>query len=287
MTSTPILIVSGVSGSGKTTVLRALEDSGYFCVDNLPGTLARNFLDLCDSNEEISRAALVMDARGEPFAEDLEEFLSSAREDGHNISLLFLDCENDVLIRRFSETRRRHPFCEPEETLLEGIEKERSVLRRFRIHTSVLLDTSHMNVHQLRRTIVEQFAPPDVGRMPIIITSFGFKYGVPHEAEYVFDARFLTNPHFVEDLRPHSGLNSFVRDYVLKNPDATTFLDAIHQLLDFAIPRHDNEGKAQLTIALGCTGGRHRSVCLAEEIGEHIRNQDYSVSVLHRDIERK
>jgi len=284
---TRILIVSGVSGSGKTTVLRALEDSGYFCIDNLPGTLVASFLKLCDNNTEIPRAALVMDGRGEPFAEDIEELITGARAAGHALSLLFLDCENEVLIRRFSETRRRHPFCGPEETLLDGIERERTVLRKFRVHASMVLDTSHMNVHQLRRTIVEQFAPPEVGRMPIIITSFGFKYGVPHEAEYVFDGRFLSNPHFMTDLRPLSGLNPGVRDYVLTNPDAQQFLSSIYGLLDFVIPKHDTEGKALLTIAVGCTGGRHRSVCLAEELGEHIREHGWQVSVHHRDIERR
>ena len=143
---TRILIVSGVSGSGKTTVLRALEDSGYFCVDNLPATLVDSFLKLCDNNEEIPRAALVMDGRGEPFAEDIEELITGARAAGHTLSLLFLDCENEVLIRRFSETRRRHPFCEPEEPLLTGIQRERNVLRKFRVHASVVLDTSNMNV---------------------------------------------------------------------------------------------------------------------------------------------
>jgi len=285
--STPILIVSGVSGSGKTTVLRALEDSGYFCVDNLPGTLVPAFLELCDSNQEIPRAALVMDGRGEPFAEDLEEMITGARAAGHKLSLLFLNCDNEVLIRRFSETRRRHPFCQEDEPLLEGIQRERRILHKFKVRASIVLDTSRMNVHQLRRTIVEQFAPPTVGRMPIIITSFGFKYGVPHEAEYVFDGRFIKNPHFVPELRPQTGLDAPVRDFILENEDAIQFIDHIRGLLDFVVPRHDKEGKAQLTIAIGCTGGRHRSVCIAEQIGEHLGSQDMSVSVLHRDIERK
>ncbi len=286
MPKTPIIIVTGVSGSGKTTALRALEESGYFCVDNLPATLAQDFLQLCEANDAISRAAVVMDARGEPFSEDTEEFLSAARTSGNALTVLFLDSQNDVLIRRFSETRRKHPFSSPETTVLDGIQSEREALRTFRDNASVILDTTHMNVHELRRHIVEHFAPPDVGRMPIIITSFGFKYGLPHEAQYVFDARFIDNPHFDPELRPLSGLDKPVRDYILQKEDSQTLLGNIYNLLDFTIPRHDNEGKPKLTIAVGCTGGRHRSVCLAEAIGTHLRSQDLTVSVLHRDVAR-
>ena len=280
------IIVSGVSGSGKTTAIRALEDSGYFCVDNLPATLVESFMGLCQDNSAVTRFALVLDGRGEPFAHDVEDMLRMASGASVEMTLLFLDSKNEVLIRRFSETRRKHPFSREGEPLSEGIRRERAVLEKFKSNASIILDTSQMTVHQLRRTIVEQFGPSTAGRMPIFVTSFGFKYGLPHEAELVFDGRFLSNPHFVPDLRPQSGQDEPVREFILAQAETQTFLAHITSLLDFAIPLHDKEGRARLTIAIGCTGGRHRSVCMAEEIGDHLRRQNLPVTVLHRDIER-
>ena len=284
--NTSFVIVSGVSGSGKTTAIRALEDSGYFCVDNLPATLVESFLRLCEANNEVNRFALVLDGRGEPFAQNVEEVLRMASQASVEMNLLFLDSEDEVLIRRFSETRRKHPFSRKGEPLRDGIRREREVLEKFKSQASIILDTSRMNVHQLRRTIVEQFGPSTAGRMPIFVTSFGFKFGLPHEAELVFDGRFLKNPHFDPALRPLSGQDEPVRSFILQQDETQPFLGHIKELLDFAIPLHDREGRARLTIAIGCTGGRHRSVCMAEEIGEHLRQKGLPVSVLHRDIER-
>jgi UPF0042 nucleotide-binding protein len=282
-----LIVVTGLSGSGKSTAIRVLEDLGFYCVDNLPVALIPRFLALWDtSKEEINRLALGIDLRERAMAGELPGMLDDLRATGFHVYVLFLDAADDVLVRRFSETRRPHPLA-PTATPAEGIRREREKLAALRERADRLIDTSGLTVHELREEL-RRFVDggESSGRLTVTLTSFGYKYGLPSDGDLVVDVRFLPNPFFVEELRPKTGLDAAVRDYVLQNAEAEEFLGHLMAFLGFALPRYRREGKSYLTVALGCTGGRHRSVALAEEIGRRLAEQPYRVRVQHRDIQR-
>jgi RNase adapter protein RapZ len=282
-----IIIITGLSGSGKSFAIRALEDNGFFCVDNLPALLIPKFIDLCQGyQEEIRRIALGVDLRGgAQFLQALPQVLSDMRNASHHVQVVFFDASDDVLLRRFSETRRPHPLA-GEGSIQDGISLEREALQSVRALADKVIDTSDFNVHQLKREIEQQFCQaPQSRRMSLFFTSFGYKFGIPHDTDMILDVRFLPNPYFVNELRPKSGLESEVKEYVLANVETRMFLDRLYALLEFALPLYEREGKSSLTLALGCTGGRHRSVVLVEQLqkrfGEH-----FPIHIKHRDINK-
>jgi len=282
-----VLIVTGLSGSGKTTAMRALEDVGFFCVDNLPLALMPKFLLLCEQNSETPRVAMAVDARSEAFGSPHKDALDEVSALGHDLTVLFFDARDEVLIRRFSETRRRHPLSDEGMTVSEGIQRERDLLIPLREQADIVIDTSALNVHQLRKEIVDRYGlHPEEKRLQIVVKSFGFKYGLPVEADYVLDVRFLPNPYFIDELRPRSGLEPEIEEYLTNQPQTHVWMEHVQQLLDFAVPWHENEGKLSLTIAIGCTGGRHRSVFTAARIGEHLEQHGFTTTIRHRDIHR-
>ena len=280
-----IVVVTGLSGAGRSTALRVLEDAGFYCVDNLPPALAPDLLTLVGQEGGPSRVGLGIDVRTGAFLTGHEEMLAQIEALGHRVEVIFLDCGDAVLVRRFSETRRPHALAE-EGDLLAAIRSERERLAPLRARADLVVDTSEFTVHDLRHHLIEYVArDQDRPSMVVRIISFGFKYGVPVHADLVFDLRFIPNPHFVDELRPLSGLDDLVSSYVLGAEDTKGFISRLGALLDYALPRYAHEGKAYLTIALGCTGGRHRSVALAEELARQL-SESQTVAVSHRDVER-
>lgn len=282
-----MIIITGLSGSGKSFAIRALEDNGFFCIDNIPALLIPRFIDLSRGHEEeIRRIALGVDLRGGQFLQALPQVLSDLRAAGHRIQVLFFDASDDVLLRRFSETRRPHPLA-GQDSIQEGISRERKALEPIRALADKVIDTSDFNVHQLKREMEQQFCQaPQARRMTLFFTSFGYKYGIPHDTDMILDVRFLPNPYFVDELRPKTGLDSEVRAYVLGNQETRSFLDRLYALLEFTLPLYEREGKSSLTLALGCTGGRHRSVVLVEELQHRFGGGDLRIHVKHRDIDK-
>jgi RNase adapter protein RapZ len=285
--SLDIIIVTGLSGSGKSTAIRALEDNGFFCVDNLPALLIPTFIDLCQGyQEEIKRIALGVDLRGGQFLQPWPEVLASLRAAGHHVQILFFDASDEVLLRRFNETRRPHPMA-AEQPIPEGILRERKALEDMREWADKVIDTSEMNVHQLKKEMEERFGQsPQARRMAVFLTSFGYKYGIPHDADIVLDVRFLPNPYFVNELREKTGLQPEVKEYVLRIEETRAFLDRLYSLLDFALPLYEREGKSSLTLAVGCTGGRHRSVVLVQELQKNLAGRNFRIHVRHRDVDK-
>jgi UPF0042 nucleotide-binding protein len=277
-----IVVVTGLSGAGKSTVLRALEDIGYFCVDNLPLPLAERFVELLSAQGETDRAAIVVDAREGDFLLGYREVFRELRAKGHPVEVLFLDASDDALIRRFSETRRRHPLAGDD--LRAGMARERKMLQPMREDAEAIVDTGNLNVHQLKGIIQERYGK-NTGALSLTLLSFGFKHGYPAEADMVLDVRFLPNPYFVESLSAATGLEHHVSRFVLDNEDAREFLKKTEDLLVFSLPRFEREGKAYLTIAIGCTGGRHRSVAVAEELGRRLATR-FPLTIRHRDLDR-
>jgi UPF0042 nucleotide-binding protein len=282
-----IIIITGLSGSGKSFAIRALEDNGFFCVDNLPALLIPKFIDLCHGyTEDIMRIALGVDLRGGQFLQSLPQVLAEVKTAGHHVQILFFDASDDVLLRRFSETRRPHPLA-GQDSIQDGISRERKALESIRALADRVIDTSEFNVHQLKREMEQQFCQaPSARRMALFFTSFGYKYGIPHDTDLILDVRFLPNPYFVNELRDKTGLDSEVREFVLKDPETAMFLDRLYGLLEFTLPLYEREGKSSLTLALGCTGGRHRSVLLVEELRKRFGDGAFRVHVKHRDIDK-
>jgi UPF0042 nucleotide-binding protein len=280
-----LLVITGLSGSGKTHVSRALEDAGWFCVDNLPTALVPSFADLIRRSAELRRSALVVDVRERAFPAAFPAvYRELKRRGGLAPSLVFLEADERTLLRRFSETRRPHPLAGPEPAI-EGIRAEREALGPVRKMADVILDTSRFTVHQLRDHVRERYDVRAEGRrMAVSVLSFGYKHGVPPEADIVFDARFLPNPNFVPRLRRLSGADAAVVTYLRRQPETAAFLRRILSLVRFVLPRHEREGRSYLTIALGCTGGRHRSVMLANAVGAAVRKKGLPVRVYHRDL---
>jgi UPF0042 nucleotide-binding protein len=284
-----LVVISGPSGSGKTLALRTFEDGGYFCVDNLPVTLIPVFADLCaGSRQDIKRAALVVDVREGTLLRDFPEIYRRLKaEPGRRLRLIFFECDDETLMRRFSETRRPHPLA-PGGNLEEGIRRERQMLLPLRDLADLILDSSGFTVHQMRRYLLEHVAPQAGGQpMTITLLSFGYKHGVPPESDLLFDARFLPNPFFVEDLRARTGRDPEVVAYLEAAPEYAGFRRRILELLLFLVPQYIREGKSYLTVSIGCTGGRHRSVALGEAIAADLRAQGYAVSAAHRDLDKE
>ncbi len=285
--SLAVVVVTGLSGSGKSTAIRVLEDLGFYCIDNLPVVLIPRFLELCrQSTETMGRVALGVDLREREFLRDYERVLDRLHEQGHRLEVLFLDASDEVLVRRFSETRRPHPLA-GDGGPKEGIARERDKLQGLRERASRVLDTSALTVHELRQELIRVFGTsPREGRLAVFLVSFGYKYGIPADADLAFDARFLTNPYFVSGLRDRNGLDPLVADFVLARAEAAEFLERVGGFLDFALPLYQREGKTYLTVAMGCTGGRHRSVALVERLAEQLREKGVQAQVRHRDLGR-
>ncbi len=282
-----IVIITGLSGSGKSTAIKAMEDMGYFCVDNLPLVLLRKFLELHQSSSgEVSKVALVIDIREQEYLQDCDRIFAELKKSGFSMEIIFLDSSNKVLIRRFSETRRHHPLAR-EGSIPEGIRIEREKLNDLKIMADKVIDTSNYNVHQLKEVIFEYFSRSTDKRKTIItLLTFGYKYGIPYDADLLMDVRFLPNPYFIDGLKNLNGLNPEVSGYVLKSEAAITFLTKFLDLLKFLLPHYEEEGKAYLTIAIGCTGGKHRSVVIVNELKELLGGKNYLIKTSHRDIDK-
>jgi len=282
-----IIVITGLSGSGKSFAIRAFEDNGFFCVDNLPPLLIPRFIELCQGyQEDIMRIALGVDLRGGHFLQSWPQVLADMRAAGHHVQVLFFDASDDVLLRRFSETRRPHPLA-GKGSIQDGISRERKALEAMRELADKVIDTGEFNVHQLKREIEQQFCQAaNSRRMSIFLASFGYKYGIPHDTDLILDVRFLPNPYFVNELRAKSGLDREVEEYVLKDQETRVYLDRLYALLEYTLPLYEREGKSTLTLALGCTGGRHRSVVLVEELRKRFGGANYQIHVKHRDIDK-
>lgn len=280
-----LVMVTGMSGAGKTQVVRVMEDLGYFCVDNLPPMLIPKFAELCaQSAGRVNKIALVVDIRGGEFFDALVQVLEEMERQGFMYEVLFLEASDETLIRRYKETRRRHPMA-PLGRVSEGIARERERLEHIRGRATHIIDTSDMATAQLKEKIIGLFAGErESERMAITVVSFGFKHGIPLDADMVFDVRFLPNPFYVESLRRKSGRVAEVCDYIGKWPITQQFLEKLSGLIDFLVPNYIKEGKGQLIIAIGCTGGLHRSVYVAEQVYEGLRCKGYKVNIEHRDI---
>jgi UPF0042 nucleotide-binding protein len=280
-----IVVVTGLSGAGRSTALRVLEDAGFFCVDNLPPRLAPELLGLVGREGKLGRLGLGIDVRTGAFLSGAEETLAELEAAGHRVQVIFLDCADDVLVRRFSETRRPHALARTGD-LQGAIVRERERLAGLRERADVVIDTTDFTVHDLRHQLIDYIGrDPDRPSMVLRLVSFGFKYGIPVHADLVFDLRFLPNPHFVEELRPKTGMDPEVSAYVMEAPETRELLRHLRPLLDYALPQYAREGKAYLTVALGCTGGRHRSVAMAENLGREL-GDSHEVTVSHRDVRR-
>ena len=280
-----VVVVSGLSGSGKSTAIKAFEDIGYFCIDNLPVPLLGNFLALCEKDmPDVHRIALGIDVRERQFLKDYDRIFADLEDSGYRFEILFLEADTDALQRRYSQTRRVHPVA-TSESLLDAIHDERKQLKALRSRATRIVDTGSLSVHQLKQQITTAYsATEDGGRMSVQILSFGYKYGLPFEADLVMDVRFLPNPYFVEGLKDLDGCNPEVTEWVLRWPAVREFLTDYSQLVLKLLPSYVEEGKRYLTIAIGCTGGKHRSVVIAEQIAARLRQDNYYVSVFHRDI---
>lgn len=281
-----VIVITGISGSGKSSALKILEDMGFFCVDNVPVIIIPRIVELL-TGDEISkeRLSFVIDARGKEFLSQFPELVSYFDKMNIQSRVIFLDCDDEVLVRRFSETRRKHPLAESENPL-ESIHRERELLQSVGSYVDLYIDTSGMNIHQLKDFIKKELPAEELTKLDVTILTFGFKFGVPAQADLLFDVRFLQNPHFVPHLKDKDGRDAEVMDYVMKGGQAGKYVDKVMNLLEFLIPEYVREGKAYLTVAIGCTGGRHRSVAFAEEIGKKIgnSNENVAVNIRHRDI---
>ncbi len=283
--SRQLVILTGLSGSGKSTVLHAFEDMGFYCVDNLPVELIPIFAELHAAGEgDFARAALLVDAREGLQIAKLPGLLKHLGKD-HPITLVFIEAGDDALLRRYSETRRPHPLGK-NHSVRESLSHERALMEPIRKLADVVIDTTQFNVHELRHFVTTRFKNPDQRPMLVSVVSFGYRYGVPSDADLVFDVRFLPNPHFVPRLRPYTGKDSLVRRYILSFPQTREFLRRIESLLGYLIPHYIREGKSYLTIAFGCTGGKHRSVMMSEWLRRALEKRGYSAKVVHRDMEK-
>jgi RNase adapter protein RapZ len=281
------VIITGLSGSGKGTFLRALEDRGYFCVDNLPVGLLGKFYELLLKSDEVySKAALVIDVReGETLREFPRVYSELKEHEGVETTLWFLEASDSALVRRFSETRRPHPL-NPAQPVLESIARERELLAPIRALADKVLDTSQFTIHELRSHAVRLFEDQDTGHLLVSLVSFGFKYGLPIDSDLVFDVRFLPNPNFVPHLKPLTGSDEGVIEYMNSHQATGQFLDHLRKFVDFLLPQYEKEGKSYVTISVGCTGGRHRSVFIANTIGKYLEDRKFRVKVSHRDTEK-
>ncbi|MFQ5597722.1 MAG: RNase adapter RapZ [Nitrospiria bacterium] len=285
-TSVRLVIISGLSGSGKSCAIKCFEDLGFFCIDNLPPQLLPKFVRLCrDSRNKIPKAAIGIDIRERDFLRHFLNVYDGLIKDGAQVELLYLQAQNEILQRRFSETRRPHPL-DKEGNLIEGIERERKILKDLRKRADKVIDTSEYHVHQLKE-VIQSFYLQEGNDIyfKVSLTSFGYKHGTPSDLDLLFDVRFLSNPYFVEGLRPLTGNDLDVQNYISSLPETKCFLEKLYGLIDFLLPLYKKEGKRYLTIGFGCTGGRHRSVTIVNLIKAYMRCKGISVLVTHRDID--
>lgn len=282
------VIVTGMSGAGKSAVTRYLEDLGYFCVDNLPPALLPKFAEICyQARNRIEKVAVVIDIRGGELFDDFFEGLANLQSEGYSHEIIFLEASDEALVKRFKETRRTHPLSNGGR-IIDGIAKERSRLQEVRQKAAYIIDTSNLSLKDLKnelKSIVEE--GKNFGGIIINVISFGFKYGIPIDCDLVFDVRFIPNPYYVETLRKFTGKNEHVREYVLNNTEAVRFVDKLHDMLELLIPYYIREGKTQLIVGIGCTGGRHRSVVISEEISKQLVEMGQKVIICHRDINKE
>ena len=283
-----IVVITGMSGAGRSEAIHTFEDLGYFCIDNLPPSFIPQLVDLAElPGSNVRRLAIVCDVRGHKFFDQLAGEISALEARGVEERVLFLEADDATLLRRFKETRRRHPMCEDGESLVAGIQAERLALDEIRTRADIVVDTTDLRPADLRAEIRDRFLADNLSStLSVTVYSFGFKYGVPTDADIVMDVRFLPNPHYDPLLRPFTGLDAPVREFMLSKPETMTFLDLWLPLLDDVVPGYVLEGKHHLAVALGCTGGMHRSVALAEATATHLRARGYRVAVSHRDIGR-
>jgi len=288
MAALKLVVISGLSGSGKSHALKCFEDVGYFCIDNLPPALLPTFVEMCHQRgSEIKKVALGIDVRERVFFSDLVGILERVKALGHLVELIFFEARGEVLVRRFSESRRPHPLL-PHLPVLEGVRFEKERLADLRRHADRIIDTSDLTVHELRELLGRQFREEGVlCRLTISLVTFGYKFGVPYDIDLLFDARFLRNPFFVPDLKPLTGEDPRVRNYVLTDPDAIAFIGQLESLFKFLIPLFERERRSYVNVGIGCTGGRHRSVAIAGRLQEMFPALGYQVTVAHRDLNRQ
>jgi UPF0042 nucleotide-binding protein len=280
-----MVVVTGLSGSGRSAAMKAFEDIGFYCVDNLPLELLSAFVEFAQGSEEASRSAIGVDIREKGFAERFPALYGELKTGGRAIEMLFLDAVDQAIVRRFSETRRPHPLARGATPLLDGIRQERTALAGVKKLADRIIDTSDYTVHDLRQVIERHYSEGGAGRpMVITLVTFGYKYGIPYDVDLLFDLRFLPNPHFVPELRPFTGEDPRVREYVMARPDSVEFLDKLQGFVEYLLPRYRSEGKSYLTIGFGCTGGKHRSVTVSLLIAERLRQSGHEVNIKHRDV---
>lgn len=280
-----LVVISGLSGSGKSYVIKYFEDLGFFCIDNLPPPLLPKFVELCNqSRSHITKAALGIDIRERDFLGHFLNIFDQLKEEGYQMELLFLEASDEVLVRRFSETRRPHPLAR-DGSVIDGIRLEREKLSDLRKRADKILDTSNYHVHQLKEVITQYYLEKGENHhLNISLISFGYKFGIPYDLDLLFDVRFLSNPNFERELKPLTGEHPRVQSYITSQPDAKVFLEKLYNFLDFLVPLYEKEGKSYLTIGIGCTGGRHRSVCVVNLLREHLQAKGLQVHWRHRDL---
>ena len=281
------IVITGISGAGKSLVANYLEDAGFFCIDNLPPLLIPKIAEICSqSYRKMDKIAVVIDIRGGELLNDLFPALDSLSKDGHTYEILFMEASDNVVIKRYKESRRSHPL-DREGSLKKAIAEERKVLEKIKNRADYVIDTSNLTPKQLKEAITGIIVDSEeFGGQIINIISFGFKYGIPIECDLVFDVRFIPNPYYIESMKKHTGKHEDVRDYVLGMPETKIFNEKLYDLLDFLIPNYVKEGKSQLVIGIGCTGGRHRSVVIADELVKNLEEKKHRVVIEHRDIEK-
>lgn len=284
--SLELVIITGMSGAGKTVAIQSFEDLGYYCIDNMPPSLLPTFWELMKESGKITRIALVIDLRSREFFQELESVIQTL-ENTSSITtrILFLDASDATLISRYKESRRSHPLAQAGR-VLEGIQKERELLADLKSRSQVLINTSNLTPRQLRQQIIADFASPEHRPFHVEILSFGFKYGAPIDADVLIDVRFLPNPYYIEELRPLTGMDTEVYDFVMKQPETEQFYEKFMDLLEYVLPGYKKEGKSSVIIGIGCTGGKHRSVALTERIAHKLREEQYTVNITHRDYHK-
>jgi len=281
-----LVIITGMSGAGKTVAMQSFEDMGYYCIDNMPPNLLPTFWKLVRESGQFSKIALVMDLRMKDFFEEVNQVLVTMDNTPHiTTRIVFLEATNEELVTRYKETRRAHPLAKDERTI-EGIKKERNLLNDIKMRAQLVIDTTSLTPRELRGKLIREFKEKERQMFRVEIVSFGFKYGIPIDADIVMDVRFLPNPHYIEELRPQTGLDKPVYDYVMQQTETETFFRKFIDLIDFTLPGYKKEGKSNVTIAIGCTGGKHRSVALVERIAKNIKADGYHVNVSHRDKDK-
>lgn len=287
MSNLQTVIITGMSGAGKTVAMQCFEDMGYYCIDNLPPSLIPTFIELFDQSQSSNRVALVVDLRSSDFFDDFSEIVEENLKDLDTIpKILFLDAGNPTLVARYKESRRSHPLS-TQGRIMDGILKERELLEGIKGRSDIIIDTTNLNSRGLRKRIIDEFNVEKEETFHIDLLSFGFKHGTPLDADLLIDVRFLPNPHYIDELRPQTGLDDEVYEYIMSQPDTELFYEKYTDLLDFLLPRYKLEGKASVTIAIGCTGGKHRSVALTERIAQKYEAAGYIVNRIHRDKDKE